>query len=85
MVLGKGSSDELLKNEDVEQLVQHACEDVAASGSRVLVIIPDGTRSCPLPLMFASAEKILVRIPLEALSPVLLNCSVAGRLNSMSA
>lgn len=52
MVLGKGSPSALLTNADVEQLVAQACDDLAASGKRLLVIIPDGTRTCPLPLIF---------------------------------
>jgi nickel-dependent lactate racemase len=52
MVISKGSTAEILTDEEVTQLLQQACEGLAIDGKRVLVIIPDGTRTCPLPLMF---------------------------------
>lgn len=52
MILGKGSSTKLLAEEQVDQLLQQACGSLEPDGKRVLVIIPDGTRTCPLSLMF---------------------------------
>src|SRR6266576_1598405 len=52
MVLGKGSTTETLTIEDVQQLIAQACDPLALDGKRVLVIIPDGTRTAPNPLMF---------------------------------
>ncbi len=52
MVLGKGSVARPLSGEEVEELVGRMCEELAGDGKRVLVIIPDGTRTCPLPLLF---------------------------------
>ena len=59
MVLSKGSSTKLLTDEDVEQLLAQACDGLAVTGKRVLVIIPDGTRTSPLPLMFRLLYKYL--------------------------
>jgi nickel-dependent lactate racemase len=52
MVLGKGSTTETLTVEDVRQLITQACDPLLLDGKRVLVIIPDGTRTAPIPLLF---------------------------------
>ena len=58
MVLGKGSTTIPLTTADVQQLLAAADEELLVgagldpSGKRVLVIIPDGTRTAPIPLMF---------------------------------
>jgi lactate racemase len=59
MILGKGSPTELLTNEAVEQILQQTCDELAIDGKRVLVIIPDGTRTSPIPLMFRLLYKHL--------------------------
>ena len=53
MVLGKGSTTETLTNEDVKRLIVQACDPLPIDGKRVLVIIPDGTRTAPIPLFFS--------------------------------
>jgi nickel-dependent lactate racemase len=53
MVLGKGSTTEILTVEDVQQLIAQACDPLPLDGKRVLVIIPDGTRTAPIPLFFS--------------------------------
>src|SRR5579885_154825 len=52
MVQGKGSTTEILTDEAVRELVASACERLPVDGKRVLVIIPDGTRTAPIPLFF---------------------------------
>ncbi len=52
MIQGKGSTTETLKVEDVQELITLACDPLPLDGKRVLVIIPDGTRSAPIPLIF---------------------------------
>jgi len=52
MMLGKGSTTAILTDEDVRALLAQACEQLPIAGKRVLVIIPDGTRSAPIPLFF---------------------------------
>jgi lactate racemase len=52
MIQGKGSTTEILTVEDVRQLIMQACDPLPLDGKRVLVIIPDGTRTAPIPLIF---------------------------------
>lgn len=52
MVYGKGSATELLTTEDIQQLIAQSCDALSLDGRRVLVIIPDATRTAPLPLFF---------------------------------
>src|SRR3989442_311118 len=52
MILGKGSTTDILTVEDVQQLIAQACDPLPLDGKRVLVIIPDGTRTAPMPLLF---------------------------------
>ena len=59
MVLSKESLNGTLTDEDVEQLLAQACAELAVTDKRVLVIIPDGTRTSPLPLMFRLLYKHL--------------------------
>ena len=53
MVLGKGSTTETLTVEDVQQLISQACDPLPLDGKHVLVIIPDETRTAPIPLFFS--------------------------------
>ena len=52
MLLGKGTATMTLTQNDVHDLVAQACEQLPVDGKRVLVIIPDGTRTAPIPLFF---------------------------------
>ena len=58
MVVGKGSTSATLTVEEIQQLLVSADETFLVGTKldpthrRVLVIIPDGTRSAPIPLMF---------------------------------
>src|SRR5436309_6652259 len=61
MISGKGSTTAILTSEDVQQLVARACEPLALDGKRVLVIIPDGTRTAPNPLFFRTLYEQLGR------------------------
>lgn len=51
-MIGNGSTTKTLTTTDVQQLVATALDPLALSGKRVLVIIPDSTRTAPIPLMF---------------------------------
>ena len=51
-MLGKGLTTEILTDDDVGQLIAQACDQLPVDGKRVLVIIPDGTRTAPIPLFF---------------------------------
>lgn len=41
-----------LTDNDVQQLIAQALDSLSLEGKRVLVIIPDGTRTAPIPLVF---------------------------------
>src|SRR6185312_3233923 len=59
MVLSKSSLSTTISDEDVDQLLAQACAELDVTDKRVLVIIPDGTRTSPLPLMFRLLYKHL--------------------------
>lgn len=52
MVLSKSVVDGWLSHDQVRQIVAQAAADLQVAGRRVLTIIPDGTRTMPMPLMF---------------------------------
>lgn len=52
MFSSKGSPTTTLSRDDVQQLVASALGPMPLDGKRVLVIIPDSTRTAPIPLMF---------------------------------
>ena len=51
-MIGKGSTTDTLREEDTRDLIAQACDTLHVDQKRVLVIIPDGTRTAPIPLMF---------------------------------
>jgi nickel-dependent lactate racemase len=51
-MIGTGSKETFLGEDDLRAIVRKAGSEVSLSGKRVLVIIPDGTRTMPMPLMF---------------------------------
>lgn len=52
MIIGQGSATDALRVEQVQDLLARALEPLPLDGKRVLVIIPDGTRTAPTPLLF---------------------------------
>jgi nickel-dependent lactate racemase len=61
VAIGSGSAARHLSREEVWQLVEHAIRDLQVRGKRVLTIIPDGTRTMPMPLMFELLQAALVK------------------------
>jgi nickel-dependent lactate racemase len=59
MVIGKGYSDRTLTDDETGALVSEALSTLPVDGKRVLIIIPDGTRSMPMPFMFGLFEQFL--------------------------
>jgi len=49
---GEGSTTTILTEDDVRQLIAQGFDALPLDGKRVLVIIPDSTRTAPIPLMF---------------------------------
>ena len=52
MVIGMGSADRYLTCEEIRSTVMQGICSLDLRGRRVLVIIPDSTRSMPMPMMF---------------------------------
>ena len=59
MVIGKGSTGQYLHPGQVREIVAEAATSLPVAGQRVLIIIPDGTRTMPMPLMFGLLQEIL--------------------------
>jgi nickel-dependent lactate racemase len=55
-VLGLGSVDGHLTPEDVQGVVRQGLSSLRLDGKRLLAIIPDGTRTMPMPLIFDAIE-----------------------------
>ena len=54
--LSKHAPDKPLSREEVSQFVAEAASQLSIKRKRVLVIIPDGTRTMPMPLMFDTLQ-----------------------------
>jgi len=52
MITGQGATTGTLMARDVERLLASALESLPLDGKRVLALIPDGTRTAPIPLLF---------------------------------
>jgi nickel-dependent lactate racemase len=50
--LNKRASGKNLTRDEVREFVAEAVSQISIKGKRVLIIIPDGTRTMPMPLMF---------------------------------
>jgi nickel-dependent lactate racemase len=59
MLIGKGFSDRILTENETSALVGEALSTLPVDGKRVLIIIPDGTRSMPMPFMFGLFDRYL--------------------------
>ena len=59
MVIGTGFADRYLTREEVSRIMQQGLSALPLDGKRVLIIIPDGTRTMPMPLMFELFEALL--------------------------
>ena len=58
-IVGRGVLEGYLSDADVAALVRDGLARLPVDGRRVLVIIPDGTRTMPMPAMFAALEREL--------------------------
>jgi nickel-dependent lactate racemase len=59
MTIGAGAEGKYLTVGEVRRIVAQAFESRELDGKRVIVLIPDGTRTMPMPQMFALFEEIL--------------------------
>jgi nickel-dependent lactate racemase len=58
-LVGKGSCDRYLTEDDTRDILIQAFSSLNLDGKRVLVIIPDSTRTAPIPLFFHLLYEIL--------------------------
>ena len=54
-----GGSDQVLTSEQVEAFVTEAISSLDVDGKNVCLIVPDATRTCPLPLLLGPVHKAL--------------------------
>ena len=59
MNIGKGYTDQYLSTDEIRDISQQALSRLDLEGKRVLIIIPDSTRTAPLPLMFRLFNEFL--------------------------
>ncbi len=59
MVIGKGSDKGVLSATAVRDLVKDALSSARIEGKRVLIVIPDSTRTAPIPMMFRLFHEFL--------------------------
>jgi nickel-dependent lactate racemase len=59
MNIGKGYIDHYLSTDEIRDITQRALSQLELAGKRVLIIIPDSTRTAPLPLMFRLFNEFL--------------------------
>jgi nickel-dependent lactate racemase len=57
VVTGKGVADGFLTAHEVDATAREGLRAMAVDGRRVLVLIPDGTRTMPMPMMFDILER----------------------------
>jgi nickel-dependent lactate racemase len=58
-VIGEGSAQRPLSGDDVRRILHAAFDPLPIDGQRVLVIIPDGTRTMPMPMMFSLIQSVV--------------------------
>ena len=59
MLIGVGHLDRYLDDASVRTIVAEAIESAGIDRKRVLILVPDGTRTMPMPLMFSLFEELL--------------------------
>jgi nickel-dependent lactate racemase len=61
MVVGLGNEQGFLSEAHVRQLMAQALDDIPLNGQRVIVVVPDGTRTAPIPLMVRLLHELLAK------------------------
>lgn len=59
MTFGIGSPESTLSEREIREILTQATPDSLYAGKRVLVLTPDTTRTCPLPLMISILQEII--------------------------
>ncbi len=65
MLAGRGALSTVLTSDDVEGIIAEAFQQMPRAGERVLAIIPDGTRTAPIPLLFRLLNEYVGRRALQ--------------------
>jgi nickel-dependent lactate racemase len=60
-VIGRGEVGKTLTVDQIREIVAGAAKQLNAAGQRVLAIVPDGTRTCPLPLILREVHAAIGR------------------------
>jgi lactate racemase len=55
-VIGKGIAEGYLEDSEIRSIVARGLAQLDVDGCRVLLIVPDGTRTMPMPLLFSIVE-----------------------------
>lgn len=59
MAHGMGSPDAVLTKDDVLRIISEGTPAELYKGKRVLVLTPDATRTCPLPMMVSAVQEVI--------------------------
>ncbi len=59
MLIGTGYTDKFLSESEIRDLMASALSQAKLDGKRVIVIIPDGTRTAPIAMMFRLFHELL--------------------------
>lgn len=59
MLIGTGYTDRFLSEPEIRELMAAALSQTDLDGKRVIILIPDGTRTAPIPLMFRLFHEML--------------------------
>lgn len=59
MVKGRGSQDIVLSEEDIKEIIEAGTPASLYEKKRVLVLTPDATRTCPLPMMIRAVRDVI--------------------------
>ena len=61
MIIGEGHKEGVLPDTEVQDLCRQALEGLDLKGKRILVLIPDSTRTAPVGLMFRTLVGLMAR------------------------
>ena len=56
-VIGKGLAEGFLSESEIRSIVARGLAQLDLDGRRVLAVIPDGTRTMPMPMLFGTLEQ----------------------------
>lgn len=59
MLIGTGYTDKFLSEPEIREVMTGALSQAGLDGKRVIILIPDGTRTAPIPMMFRLFYELL--------------------------